>query len=375
MAEFGGFYRGRRVLVTGDTGFKGSWLCLWLAALGARVAGFALPPPAGRPSNFSACRIAEHVEHVDGDVRDREALAGAVARHRPEVVFHLAAQPLVHEAHRSPVDTFATNVMGTVHVLEALRRAPSVAAAVIVTSDKCYRNREWAWGYRETDELGGDDPYSASKACAELVVAAYRGSLEDVWRPASVPAIASARAGNVIGGGDWSPARLVPDLVTSVAEGRPAVLRIPAATRPWQHVLEPLSGYLLLGRLLATGDPAYRTAWNFAPMGERPATVLELAGKLLTRMGRPAAGVTLPAEGESARGESTLLRLDADRARQCLGWSAVWDLDATVEATASWYLAHLDGGDADMAPFSAGQIERYAADAAAQGREWAGGGD
>jgi CDP-glucose 4,6-dehydratase len=371
MAEFDDFYRGRRVLVTGDTGFKGSWLCLWLARLGAEVVGFALPPPTDRPSNFKVCRIGDRIEHVDGDVRDLEALCAVVASCRPDVVFHLAAQPLVPVSHEMPVETFSVNVMGTVHVLEAVRVSGSVMSVVMVTSDKCYRNKEWVWGYRETDELGGDDPYSASKACAELAVAAYRHGLEHVWSPRHVPAIASARAGNVIGGGDWSTARLVPDIVRAIDAGRPLVLRKPSATRPWQHVLEPLSGYLWLGRLLATGDLVYRSAWNFAPSAEAPVPVGELARRFIQRWGSTKTTVQVPESETDSREESTLLRLDSDKALHLIGWRTSWSLDQMIDATADWYRVHSREPEADLTQLSVAQIDRYVERARERGIAWA----
>jgi CDP-glucose 4,6-dehydratase len=370
MSDFDAFYRGRRVLVTGDTGFKGSWLCLWLDSLGADVVGFAMPPPPG-PSNFAACRIGRRIQHVDGDVRDLECLSRAVACHGAEVVFHLAAQPLVQVSHEYPVETFSVNVLGTVHLLEAVRRSPSVRSVVVVTSDKCYHNRGWVWGYRETDELGGDDPYSASKACAELVVTAYRRCFEELWKLDSVPAVASARAGNVIGGGDWSQARLVPDIVRSVQTGCPLTVRMPAATRPWQHVLEAISGYLWLGRLLATGDPIYRSAWNFATMGGQPVTVGELSTLLLRRWSEQLSWVADAEGGLNGGAEAVLLRLDSDKARRLLGWRSVWALDEMIDATAEWYAAHLRDPDADMAELCLGQIERYTRLARQQQVGWA----
>lgn len=370
-SEFGGFYRGRRVLVTGDTGFKGSWLCLWLARLGADVAGYALPPPADRPSNFVLSRVSGRIRHADGDVRDPDRLARAVAEHDPEVVFHLAAQPLVRASLDRPLETFATNVMGTVHVLEALRASAAVRSVVMVTSDKCYRNQEWVWGYRETDALGGHDPYSASKAGAELAIAAYRHCLETVWRPETAPAVASARAGNVIGGGDWSPDRIVPDLVRALAADEPVRIRMAGATRPWQHVLEPLSGYLRLGQMLATGAPEYRSAWNFGPGAERPVTVGELARRFLAGWGREDLLPPARETDEAGLAEMTLLRLNADKAAHLLDWRTVWDLDRMVEATAAWYGAHLACPDRDMADVCTRQIDDYVCRAAELGVTWA----
>lgn len=371
MPEFEGYYRGRRVLVTGDTGFKGSWLCLWLAHLGADVVGYALPAPQDRPSNFKLSRVGDNVRHVDGDVRDLASLTRTFNEHRPEVVFHLAAQPLVPASYERPVETFTVNVIGSVHVLEAVRLSGSVASVVMVTSDKCYRNKEWVWGYRETDELGGDDPYSASKAGAELAIASYRHGLEHVWSADTRPGIASARAGNVIGGGDWSPDRLVPDMVRAVETGDAILLRKPSATRPWQHVLEPLSGYLWLGRKLAAGDPVYRSAWNFAPSTEAPVPVLELAERFLKRWAPTPSVVRLPEPEHDNRQESTLLRLDSDKALHLLGWRTTWNLDEMIAATADWYLAHSRQPDADLADLSGSQIALYVARAQKNGVAWA----
>ena len=253
-------WRGRRVLVTGHTGFKGSWLALWLHAAGAEVSGFALAPPTD-PSLFAAARLGRLIDHVEGDVRDLAAIEAAVARVRPEVIFHLAAQPLVRLSYEAPVETYATNVMGTAHVLEAARRVAGVAVVVCVTSDKCYANREWDWPYRESDPMGGHDPYSSSKGCAELVVAAYRSS----YFADRGPAVASVRAGNVIGGGDWAADRLVPDLVRAFEAGKTPLIRAPDAVRPWQHVLEALGGYLRIGERLMSGERRFADAWNFGP--------------------------------------------------------------------------------------------------------------
>ncbi|MDR0358370.1 MAG: CDP-glucose 4,6-dehydratase [bacterium] len=373
MSEFGAFYRGRRVLVTGDTGFKGSWLCLWLARLGADVAGFALPPPVDRPSNFVLSRVGSRIRHLDGDVRDPVQVARAVAGHDPEVVFHLAAQPLVRESLDRPLETFATNLMGTVHVLEALRCSPAVRSVVIVTTDKVYQNQEWVWGYRETDALGGNDPYSASKACAELAVAAYRHGLDTVWRGERTAALATARAGNVIGGGDWSKDRLVPDIVRAVAAGRPLELRMAHATRSWQHVLEPLSGYLLLGQRLAGGDCVHRSAWNFGPRQDRPVSVGQLARNILARWDREDLLPSAPTQATAQLGETSRLELNADKASYLLDWRPVWDLDTMVQATADWYAAHLACPEREMEETTVGQIEQYVRRATELGLPWASG--
>lgn len=327
---FGGIYRGRRVLVTGHTGFKGSWLCFWLERLGAEVTGIALPMP--EPDHFSLLPFAGRSRMLD--IRDREALIGAVRQARPEILFHLAAQPLVLAAYRDPAATFDTNVMGTVNVLEAARQTPELRAAVIVTSDKCYANNGRRAPFREGDPLGGGDPYSASKGAAEIAAAAYRQSF---FNGEGHPAlIATSRAGNVVGGGDWGADRLVPDLMRAAAAGKRAVLRHPAAVRPWQHVLDPLSGYLWLGAKLLAGRRRFAAAWNFGPRLRPMVTVAEAASALRAawpKIAFEAAGPG-PAPAEAPR-----LRLDCSRAETLLKWRGVWSADEAFRRTAAWYRA------------------------------------
>lgn len=330
-------YAGRRVLITGHTGFKGSWLALWLERLGAQVSGLALAPET-TPSLFEAAAVGSQMVSHLADVRDAAAVARVVATSRPEIVFHLAAQPLVRRGYREPVETFATNVMGTVHVLDAVRRCPSVRAVVVVSSDKCYESRDWPWGYRETDHLGGHDPYSASKACTEIATAAWRSAY---GQDAEAPLIASARAGNVIGGGDWAEDRLVPDLVRASLSGQPAFIRNPAAVRPWQHVLEPLAGYLALGARLLAGDRRFAAAWNFGPALEDMQPVSTLCEALC-----PALGVRWQYDNGTHPAEAPVLRLDSSRAIQQLGWRPRWPLAQTLRATAEWYARHRAGEDA-----------------------------
>ena len=335
------FWKGKRVLVTGHTGFKGSWLCLWLQRLGAQVSGYALKPPTD-PSVFDLAQVGRGIQSIEADVRDLPRLKAAVSDLRPEVVIHLAAQALVRPSYQDPVGTYATNVMGTVHVLEAIRQGGHVRSAVIVTSDKCYQNNEWAWGYRENEPMGGHDPYSNSKGCAELVTSAYRRSFFCGEGGRAECGLASARAGNVIGGGDWSTDRLVPDIVRGVAAGQPVAIRNPRAVRPWQHVLEPLSGYLLLAEKLWDSPQGYSEAWNFGPADGDAVPVSQVADKLVGLWGPPAAW-TSAADGRLH--EASFLKLDCSKARARLGWRPRTDLDQALRWVVDWHKAHLAGRD------------------------------
>lgn len=347
------FWQGKRVLVTGHTGFKGAWLCLLLQAMGAQVHGFALAPHT-RPNLFTAARVGRNMRSEEGDVRDLEAVSRTVREVRPEIVFHLAAQALVRESYRDPTGTISTNVVGTANLLEAIRRQGGTRAVVIVTSDKCYENREWYWSYREKSALGGRDPYSVSKACAELVVRAYRESFFSGGDGA--PAVASVRAGNVVGGGDWSADRLVPDTVRALQGGRPVELRFPGATRPWQHVLEPLSGYLLVGERLHDEGHDWAEAWNFAPPEEDAKPVGWLVDHLQRAWGRETGWV--PQEGPQPH-EHIFLKLDSSKARARLGWSPRLRIDDTVAWVVDWYRQYTEGADAfDLCDR---QIQRYGA--------------
>lgn len=327
-------WRDRRVLVTGHTGFKGSWLALWLRELGAEVTGLALPP--SEPSLYSQARIGELVHSIEGDIRDPKVVEAAVAEARPEVVFHLAAQPLVRLSYEQPVETFATNVQGTVHVLDACRRAADLKAIVCVTSDKCYENREWVWPYRETDPMGGHDPYSASKGAAELVIASYRRSYFQ-----DGPLLASVRAGNVIGGGDWAADRLVPDIVRAILAGREVEIRSPGSIRPWQHVLEALGGYLMIAGRLMRGERAIADGWNFGPADDDSQPVGWIVARMLAAWGQ---GHATTSQGTQPH-EANLLRLDCSKARRELGWQATWRLQTTVEQIVDWHRLVADGHD------------------------------
>jgi CDP-glucose 4,6-dehydratase len=365
MPSFADIYRGRRVLVTGHTGFKGGWLCHWLHRLGAEVHGIALAPETN-PNLCGLSRLPERLaSHRILDIRDGAATVAAVAAIKPEVVLHLAAQPLVRRSYSIPVETFATNVMGTAHVLEGLRTAGSVRACVVVTSDKCYENREWAWGYREDEAMGGHDPYSASKGAAEILAASWRRSF---LAPAGIP-MATARAGNVIGGGDWSEDRIVCDAVRAMVAKQPLGLRNPGARRPWQHVLEPLGGYLALGqRLLAQGGMDFAEGWNFGPATTSIRPVRDLADRLVAAWG---SGSWEDRSNPASLHEATWLALSWEKAFHRLAWRPVWDFDATVHQTVDWYRGHhVDGADArDLVD---AQIAGYEADARALAIPWAG---
>jgi CDP-glucose 4,6-dehydratase len=344
------FWSGKRVFVTGHTGFKGSWLALWLDALGAEVAGYALEPPT-EPALWDQLGLAG-VRDARGDVRDLERLASVLVEFRPEIVFHLAAQSLVRVSYADPVGTYATNVLGTVHVLEAARRAGSLRVIVNVTSDKCYENREWERGYREDDAMGGHDPYSSSKGCAELVTAAYRRSY---FGPDGGTALASARAGNVIGGGDWARDRLVPDLVRAALEGRRAQIRNPSATRPWQHVLDPLHGYLTLAERL-WDEPQLAGGWNFGPLQRDAVPVRELADGIVSRWGAGAGWSADPGEHPH---EARALALDCAKARAQLGWAPRLPLAAALDWTVEWYRGF--AARADLRALSLEQVRRFEA--------------
>lgn len=351
------FWNGKRVFLTGHTGFKGSWLSLWLSELGAVVTGYALPPPTD-PSLFEIARVGELMRHIEGDVRDLAALRLALSQAQPDIVIHMAAQSLVRVSYDQPVETYATNVMGTVHLLEAVRSVPSVRAVLIITSDKCYENQEWEWGYRESEPMGGFDPYSNSKGCAELVVSAYRRSFFSADRRSSHGiAVASARSGNVIGGGDWALDRLIPDMMRAFQAGESPLIRNPGSIRPWQHVLEPLRGYLMLCERLWTGEQLYADGWNFGPVEGDARTVGWIADRIAGLWGN---GAGWKQAGGEHPHEAHFLKLDCSKARHHLDWSPVWGLGDALSNIVDWFKAREQG--CDMRDITLGQIRNYVAD-------------
>lgn len=364
LGAFGNVYRGRRVLVTGHTGFKGSWLALWLEALGAEVAGFSVDIPTD-PSNFELLGLKDRMKHYVGDVRDLAQFGSVLDDFRPDSVFHLAAQAVVRTSITDPAATFETNVMGMVNVLEAIRTRPTIQMALLITSDKAYRNEEWHWGYRETDALGGKDPYSASKSCADLVAQSYYHS----FMKDGPTRIAIARAGNVIGGGDWAADRIVPDCIRAWSTDTSVAVRSPRATRPWQHVLEPVAGYLWLGARLIQDGKVNGEAFNFGPDAKVNQSVEQLIEAMSKRW--PGSGWRVPEGFERGGEEATLLKLSCDKALALLHWSAVLQFDETVAFTADWYAAW-KSGRSDMLQFTRNQIAQYADLGSARGAPWAG---
>jgi CDP-glucose 4,6-dehydratase len=344
------FWSGKRVFLTGHTGFKGSWLALWLQQLGAQVTGFALGTPT-QPSLFDVAQVGRGMQSLHGDVRDLSALLRALQAAQPEIVIHMAAQSLVRLSYETPVDTYATNVMGTVHLLEAVRQTPGVKAVVNVTTDKCYENKEWVWGYRENEPMGGFDPYSNSKGCSELVTSAYRRSF---FQDRGV-AVASARAGNVIGGGDWAVDRLVPDILRAFEQDRPVVIRNPHATRPWQHVLEPLSGYLTLAEHLYTQGHSFTEGWNFGPSDDDAQPVQWIVEHMVNRWGN---GASWQQDGGNHPHEAHYLKLDISKAKARLNWQPRWPLATALEKIAAWHHAYL--ASINMHEFTMQQIAAYA---------------
>jgi CDP-glucose 4,6-dehydratase len=348
------FWKRKKVFLTGHTGFKGSWLCLWLYKLGAEVTGYALNPPTS-PSLFELSRIDRLVTSVIADVRDRQTLSRTLILAEPDIVIHMAAQPIVRDSYKVPVETYDINVMGTVNVLEAVRSCKTVKAFINITTDKCYENKEWIWGYRENEPLGGYDPYSSSKACSELVTVAYRSSF---FNPEEYGihgvAVATARAGNVIGGGDWASDRLIPDCVRALLNGEKIKIRNPKAVRPWQHVLDPLNGYLILAQKLVAEGPYYSGAWNFAPDDSDAVPVESIVKRLYAQWGKRASYTI--SKGKQPH-EAHYLRLDCSKAKAELGWRPRWKLDKTIDSIVEWTRAYQQGRDARKTCFK--QLDEY----------------
>jgi len=348
------FWQGKRVFLTGHTGFKGSWLSLWLQSMGAEVTGYALNAPTS-PSLFEVAKVADGMKSVIGDIRDISALEKAMQDATPDIVIHMAAQPLVRYSYINPVETYATNVMGTVHLFEAVRKTKTVKAVVNITTDKCYENREWEWGYRENEAMGGYDPYSNSKGCAELVTSAYRSSF---FNPADYPkhgvALASVRAGNVIGGGDWAQDRLIPDIVAAFSEGRPVEIRNPNAVRPWQHVLEPLRGYLTLAERLYEGRVEFAEGWNFGPNDNDAKPVGWIVKELAEKWD---GDVTWSVDQGEHPHEATYLKLDISKAKIHLNWSPKLDLTSALDMIVDWVRSY--NNKSDMRQMTLAQIKQY----------------
>jgi len=369
MQPFNGIFSGKTVFVTGHTGFKGSWLALWLKLLGAHVVGYSLHPPT-KPSLFEELRLSDDIEHVVGDIRDLEFMKSTMSKYQPEMVFHLAAQPLVRLSYEQPIETFSTNIMGTVNLLESVRTTSSVRACLCITSDKCYENREWPYAYRENDSMGGYDPYSASKGCAELVAASMRNSY---FSPGSYDkhqvAVATARAGNVIGGGDWALDRIFPDAIRALSKGEAVPVRNPSAIRPWQHVLEPLSGYLwLAAKMLETGSN-YSEAWNFGPLSTGAVTVRSIVDMIISGWGEGRVN-DLSTGQKNAPHEANFLKLDCSKAMGVLGWQPVLSVAEAVDFSTEWYKQYYCSKTFDARRFSESQINSYTEIAARNQARW-----
>lgn len=349
------FWKSKKVLITGHTGFKGGWMSLWLQQLGAELTGFALPPPTS-PSFFNVTSVSKNMVSIIGDIRDEALLSSTMTLSAPEIVIHMAAQPLVRRSYVDPVETYSTNVMGTVHLLEAVRKTPSVRAVVIVTTDKCYENKEWVWGYRENESMGGYDPYSSSKACAELVTAAYRSSFFSLKGAGKHDlALASARAGNVIGGGDWADDRLVPDILHAIQNGKMVNVRNPNSTRPWQHVLEPLNGYLVLAERLCTQGASIAEAFNFGPAEEDVKPVKWIVEELTKQWGSDVSWQADVATDQLH--EANYLKLDCSKAHSLLNWHPRLDLRSSLASIVFWHKAYLAGED--MRKITLNQIDNF----------------
>lgn len=354
MIDRRAFWQGRKVLITGHTGFKGSWLSLWLQKFGADVVGYALPAPTD-PSLFEVANVAEGMTSIIGDVRDGETLTAVVQEHKPEVVFHLAAQPIVRQSYEDPVETYSTNVMGTVNILDAVRHTKGVRAVVSITSDKCYQNNEWVWGYRENDPVGGFDPYSSSKGASELVIASYRNSYfsPDLYQHHGV-GLASTRAGNVIGGGDWARDRLIPDFMRAIVAGRPVVIRSPTATRPWMHVLDPLNGYMQVAEQLVRHGSEFASAWNFGP-NDRDTETVEWIVDFMTKSWGDGARWELGSAKHPH--ENRFLKLDCSKSFRYLHWTTKLHLSTALEWIVEWHKAYQ--ANEDMHALTLDQISRF----------------
>lgn len=347
------FWKGKKVFLTGHTGFKGSWLSLWLNALGAEVKGYALAPPT-TPSLFKEADVNNYIQSSIGDIRDLQTLSKSMMDFNPDILIHMAAQPLVRLSYQQPLETYSTNVMGTLHVLEAARNCKNLRAIVNVTTDKCYENKEWEWGYRENEPMGGHDPYSNSKGCAELVTSAYRKSF---FTDPDGALLASARAGNVIGGGDWADDRLIPDILRAFEKENPVIIRNPQATRPWQHVLEPLGGYLVLAQSLVEKGQAFAEGWNFGPKDEDVEPVEWILNKMVGYWGK---GASWQLDSDEQPHEAKYLKLDISKARMHLGWTPTWRLDGTLHKIVDWHRAWLSQEKMDL--YSLAEINHYMTD-------------
>lgn len=361
---FSGYYKNKKVLITGHTGFKGSWLLTWLLELGAKVTGYSAYLPSN-PSNFEICGLEDKITHFKGDVRDFDLLSKVFTKTKPDIVFHLAAQPIVRTSFDKPKETFDTNLGGTVNILECIKKTDSVKSAVIITSDKCYHNVEWEWGYRENDKLGGHDPYSASKACAEIASHAY---IHSFFNKPGTCKIATVRAGNVIGGGDWAEARIVPDCMKSWSKKEDVLIRSPHATRPWQHVLEPLSGYLIVGANLESQDNLHGEAFNFGP----DSSVNQSVEVLISHLSNYWPGSSWKVlENNDHKKESGLLKLSCDKALHRLHWQAALEFEETVKFTSEWYLNYYEN-NSNMLNYTKEQINQYIYKAKSKKLDWAG---
>ena len=365
---FGGVFQNKKIFVTGHTGFQGSWLTLWLKSLGAKVTGYSLLPPT-KPSLFEILQLKQDINHIVGDVRDHSFLQKCLIKHKPDIVFHLAAQPLVRLSYEKPVDTFHTNIMGTVNSLEAIRNTQSVKAGIIITSDKCYENKEWGFAYRENDPLGGFDPYSASKGATEIVTSSYSRSFFHSNNKKRKIGIATVRAGNVIGGGDWAQDRIVPDCIRSIYSGKQILIRNPKSIRPWQHVLEPISGMLLLASKLWDNPHSYNESWNFGPNLSTNVTVKELVIQIIKELKQKPNWKDVSKNTKSAVHEANFLRLDSTKANNLLGWRQTYDNKETISETTSWYQNYIK--KTEMKKFTLLQIKKYVEKAKHMNAAWA----